>query len=282
MKSHIGLLVLGLLTVTACAARAQEPPLLTVPVPQSQPPAQTPPPAAPVPQEGAPPAQTPVVPPPATPPAEPVQIPPPPPTAEPAPAAPSAPVPLTTAQIRERRNAIFLMEGVFVNAVRLAAANTADRIQSIQPGIGMFTSAPARAHGSYLEGYGVFFHVEIPSVMPSVVSIVETLERERLRQNPAQQTALGGGAPAMMDPDADYVASVQRQLVNAMLDHSKALDLGSHEWLTVEAREAQETPGQISQPSTLILRVRGTDLTEFLTGRLSRDEVRKRVLVRGF
>jgi hypothetical protein len=86
----------------------------------------------------------------------------------------------------------------------------------------------------------------------------------------------------MMGPDADYVASVQRQLVNAMLDHSKALDLGADEWLTVEAREAQETPGQISQPSTLILRVRGADLTEFMARRLTRDEIRKRVLVRGF
>ena len=260
MKSHVGMLIVGLITVTACAARAQEPPPIpTVPVPQS-----------------AAPAQTPVSPPPA----DPVQAPAPPVAVE---GAPSAPAPLTPAQIRERRNAIFLMEGVFVNAVRLAASNTADRIQSIQPGIGMFTSAPARAHGSYLEGYGVFFHVEIPSVMPSVVSIVETLERERLRQNPAQQTSLTGGAPApMMDPDADYVASVQRQLVSAMLDHSKALDLGSNEWLTVEAREAQETPGQISQPSTMILRVRGTDLTEFLAGRLTREEVRKRVQVRGF
>ena len=281
MKSHVGILIVGLITVTACAARAQEvSPVPASPVPQSASPEQSPPVPPPVvpPQTpvGTPP--TPVVTPQTTPPAEPVQTPAPA-AAEPAPA---APVPLTTEQIRERRNAIFLMEGVFVNAVRLAAANTADRIQSIQPGIGMFTSAPARAHGSYLEGYGVFFHVEIPSVMPSVVSIVETLERERLRQNPAQQTSLAGGRAPMMDPDADYVASVQRQLVNAMLDHSKALDLGADEWLTVEAREAQETPGQISQPSTLILRVRGADLTEFMARRLTRDEIRKRVLVRGF
>lgn len=266
MKSHVGFLVVGLITATAGAARAQEPPPVGTPPSQNAPVVQAPPTA-----QTPPPAQPPVV--------EATQIVPAP-TAAPV----AAPRPLSPEEIRARRNAIFLMEGVLVNAVRLAAGNTAEQIQAVQPTPLMFTAAPAKAHGSHLEGYGVFFHVEIPSVMPSVASLFETIERERLRgANPAQQTSLGAGTnAAMLDPDAHYVDSVKRQLVNAMLDHSKALDLSPEEWLTVEAREAQETPGQISQPSTLVLRVRGADLAQFLEGRLSRDEVRKRVQVRGF
>ena len=259
MKSQVGLLVVGLVTVGACAARAQEPPPVPVtPVIQSAPPpAQTPPPVV------EPPAGTAA--------------------ATAAPLAPPA-APLTTEEIRGRRNAIFLMEGVLVNAVRLAAGNTAQQIQAVQPAPLMFTSAPARAHGSYLESYGVFFHVEIPSVMPSVSSLIEAYQRDR-NQSRAQQTSVAGGAvdpTAVINPDAHYVESVKRQLLNAMLDHSTALDLRPDEWLTVEAREAQETPGQISQPSTLVLRVRGSDLADFQSRRLSRDEVLKRVQVRGF
>lgn len=258
MKSQVGMLVLGLIALGACAARAQEPPPVPVtPVPQSAPPpAQVPPPAA------------------DTPPA--------------APAVPPAAAPLTAEQIRGRRNAIFLMEGVLVNAVRLAAGNTAEQIQAVQPAPLIFTSAPARAHGSYLESYGVFFHIEIPSVMPSVSSLVESYQRERVNQSRAQQASVAGGAvekidpTAVINPDAHYVESVKRQLLNAMLDHSTALDLRADEWLTVEAREAQETPGQISQPSTLVLRVRGSDLAEFQAKRLSREEALKRVQVRGF
>ena len=253
MKSQVGLLVVGLVTLGPCAARAQQPPPVPVtPVTQSAPPpAQMPPPVV----------ETPAVTP------------------------PPAPAPLTTEQIRARRNAIFLMEGVLVNAVRLAAGNTAQQIQAVQPAPLMFTSAPARAHGSHLESYGVFFHVEIPSVMPSVSSLIEAYQRERVNQNRAQQASVGGGAvdpDAVINPDAHYVESVKRQLLNAMLDHSTALDLRPDEWLTVEAREAQETPGQISQPSTLILRVRGSDLSDFQSKRLSREEVLKRVQVRGF
>lgn len=266
MKSHVGIFVVGLVTLAACAARAQEPPPVPVtPVPQSAPPPvqSTPPPATERPQAVQ--AASPAV----------------------APGSPPAPVPLTPDQVRERRSAIFLMEGVLVNAVRLAAGRTAEQIQAVQPAPLMFTSAPAKAHGSYLESYGVFFHVEIPSVMPSVSSLVESYQRDRLQANrtPAQQAAMATGgvdAGAIINPDAHYVESVKRQLLNAMLDHSTALDLHADEWLTVEAREAQETPGQISQPSTLVLRVRGSDLADFQARRLTREEALKRVQVRGF
>jgi len=201
-------------------------------------------------------------------------------------AAPEPSAPLTPQELRQRRNAIFLMEGVLVKAVRLAAGETAQEIQSVQPGISMFTSSPAKALGTYLEGYGVFFQVEIPSVMPSVVSLVEALGRDRAARgmrDPAQPTSVSGASvEALMNPDAHYVESVKRQLIDAMVFYSSSMALRPDEWLTVAAREAQEAPGQVDQPSTLILRLRGADLEAYLAGRLSRDEIRRRVQVRGF
>jgi hypothetical protein len=196
---------------------------------------------------------------------------------------------LSAEQVRERRKAILLFEGVLMQAVKVAAQDTVSEIRRIEPGIVMFSSAPVRAHGTYLEGYGVFVQVEIPSVIPSVASLVETLSRDRMRVNtpPAQPTALSGGTTAatvepMMDPDAHYVKSVKDQLVNAMIRHSNAMELRPDEWLTVEARDGSETPSQVTQPSTMNLRIRGSDLADFFAGRITIDEARQRIQVRGF
>jgi hypothetical protein len=203
----------------------------------------------------------------------------------PAPAA----APLTAADIRQRREAIFLLEGVLMKAVNLAAQNTAGEIQRIQPGIAMFSTSPVKAHGTYLEGFGVFFQVEIPSVIPSVASLIETIGRERVRPNtsPAQPTTLAGGsltppADAVLNPDAHYVQSVKDQLVSFMVTHSPSLQLRPEEWLVVSARDGSEAPGQVAQPSTMTLRIKGSDLADFVANRINGDEVRRRVQIRGF
>ena len=232
----------------------------------------TPPPSTPV-SQAAPPQATP---PPAQTPQEPAAT-------APAAPVPAPPAPLTGAELKHRLEAIYLFEGVLMNAVKLAAQTTASEIRRIEPGIVMFSSAPVRAHGTYLEGYGVFFQVEIPSVIPSVASLVEQMAARRPNAAPAQPTALtGGSAEAMIDPDAHYVASVKDQVINAMIRHSNSMDLRADEWLTVSARDGSEVPGQIAQPSTLILRIKGSDLTDFFAGRITIEQARKLVQVRGF
>lgn len=210
----------------------------------------------------------------------------PPPT--PATQAPTAPAAIDTAaapvarllsesDVRRRRNAIYIMEGMLVNSVRLAASQTQTEIEEAQPDlkVTLFAPVPPEAHGSYLEDYGVFFQVLIPSYQPSVVSILGMLP-----PNPAQPAAAARAVP--LNPDAVYVAAVKNVLTDAMLDYSKALELGPTEWLTVAARGADGGPGPASEPSVMILRIKGRDLIEFLSGRLTRDEVRQRVDVRGF
>ena len=69
-----------------------------------------------------------------------------------------------------------------------------------------------------------------------------------------------------------------------MLDYSKPMDLQPEEWLTVAARGSDSAflPGEIYQQTTLLLRVKGSDLADFLANRLTRDEVRQKVEVRQF
>ena len=54
-----------------------------------------------------------------------------------------------------------------------------------------------------------------------------------------------------------------------MLDFSKNLELKPDEWLSVAARgsDGALTPGEILQLTTVVLRVKGSDLADYLAGR---------------
>lgn len=196
--------------------------------------------------------------------------------------------PLSREDVRRRVDAIYLMEGTLTASVTLAARQTANEIQRFQPGLVMFSSAPVKAHGTYVEGFGVIFHVEIPRVIPSVASLVETLNREamnreRQRSNLAQPITMSSPpSEALLNPDAHYVQSVKTELINAMVKHSQSMELRPEETLTVSARDGSEMPGQVAPPSTMTLQVKGKDLAEFAAGRIPLSEIIKRVSVRGF
>jgi hypothetical protein len=267
-------LVLFLTVGVGCGlATAQEPPPNPV-VPPPQP-VVTPPPSQ---------TQPPTDPPQATP-AQPTP-------AQPAPAAPApmGAVKLTEEEARSRREAIFVMEGVFVQHVVLAANATQREIQNFQPGLrlSMFSPVPPSARGNYLEDYGVFFHVQIPTYIPSVVQIIEDMARTQAGRpqptDPAKPASVERVASREfgLDPDAYYVSAVREYLVSAMLEQSKSLNLRPNEWLTVSARGDDGGPSQLSQPSIMQLRVKGSDLLDYLSGRISKADVTKRIEVRGF
>ena len=54
-------------------------------------------------------------------------------------------------------------------------------------------------------------------------------------------------------------------LIDAMLDHSLSMDLGPEEWLTVAARQSDGplSNNQIYDVSTIVLRVKGSDLAAY-------------------
>ena len=73
-------------------------------------------------------------------------------------------------------------------------------------------------------------------------------------------------------------------LMDAMLNHSRGLDLAPGEWLTVGARRddpAQWNVGD-SPARTIQISVKADDLRAFLGGQISREEARKRMDVRVF
>lgn len=78
---------------------------------------------------------------------------------------------------QRRRDQIRMMEGVLTEAVRLGAEQLGREMQASSPNLVMLTGT-ARARGFILDGYGVFFDVEIPALRPSVVWTMRTMERD--------------------------------------------------------------------------------------------------------
>ncbi len=250
------------------------------------------------------------------------------------------PPPLTAQQgrlLKESRYQIGQMERLLEGAVEHGATVMRDQLRTVLPA-DMLLTENARARGFRLEGYGIFFDVEVPSLEGPLPWSFQTLDQSNLGIQSALQTIRsfvdGAGAndadlqqamkrvelqvapmgvsvissgpiaggreapPAGAMPAADsplpksqtqanqaYRATISAALIDAMLEHSRGLGIAPGEWLTVAARGSDDRPRLApADPDgqTVLISVRGSDLTAFLGGQLSRDEALQRVEVRVF
>ena len=257
------------------------------------------------------------------------------------PAAPTPPVAQTApaSAVRptdrnELKHQIYVMEGALSAAVEFGAKQLNRELQSAMPGI-FLLAGQAQARGVYLEGYGIFFDVEVPMLRESMMWSVNQI----LRPNPASvKTAtdqlrsfvaktvsnqterapleaairqletqaapafpLGlqngqqvdpnvtlPGAPeppvpmSPADSNRAYTQAVQKAIIDAMLDYSPPRAIGPDEWLTVAARDNERrdtlAPADpFQEVVTVLMRIKGSDLMEYRSGKIDRDEARKRV-----
>ncbi|HEY8548869.1 MAG TPA: hypothetical protein VIL35_02840 [Vicinamibacterales bacterium] len=86
------------------------------------------------------------------------------------------------------------------------------------------------------------------------------------------------------NPDLAYEVEVREALISAMVEWGGQLPLGVDEWLTVAARDNQDVviPGDAAEVVTIIMRVKGSDLADYRAGRVTLEDVRRRVEVREF
>jgi hypothetical protein len=262
-----------------------------------------------------------------------------------------------------RRDDIRMMESVLTQALQKGAQDLARMLRVNQPN-SAFVTGTGRARGFILEGYGMFFDVDVPGMRQSVVwseqmvQLIQDKERAlqdlaRLRPddplrklaeiqyrqierliaaaqggqvlvpspNPTAPTQLAAPAPNMVtatsvtsesvmvappvadvaakaaaapptmsssavarDPNELYTESVKNALIEAMLKYSAFLKVGDAEWLTVAASDSEgpSVPGQLDDTSRLVIRIKGADLSAFQAGKLTREEVLKKVEVREY
>ena len=229
-------------------------------------------------------------------------------------------------QIKARQR-ISMMEGVLERAVSNGAESLMRQFKTVSPELPMLTGLP-EARGFRLDGYGVFFDVEVPALRLPVTWPLRMLFRDstnrvvddlrplmvdldpRLREQILQvvrrdQSASGvltasaattQGPDAVVatqrqqttidDPEVRYTQEVKSALVDAMIENSLPLSLGAEEWLTVAARDNVPhdplIPGDKADFSTVIFRVKGGDLSAYRAGRITIDDVRKKVEIREY
>ncbi len=104
---------------------------------------------------------------------------------------------------------------------------------------------------------------------------------------PATTTSAADDLPAdplLNNPEEGYRLAVTEALMDAMLDHSRGLELGQGDWLTVGARRS-ESPrlGPGDDPArTVQISMKGSDLQAYLEGSITREDARHRMDVRVF
>jgi hypothetical protein len=233
--------------------------------------------------------------------------------------------PAAAADTSERRDDIRTLEAVLTMAVKNGADKLALQMRASEPG-SLFVTDTGRTRGFDLQGYGVFFDVDVPMMKQSVLYVARQLTQQDTRAqlenyintqppSPARDYAIrelrrmqqqgmrqpGVASPTQIanpgvvtgqvenasaapeaDPNQLYTEAVKTSLIDAMLKYSVGLKLGADEWLTVAARDAggPPGPGQVDEASTIVIRIKGADLTAFHAGKLTREEVLKKVEVK--
>lgn len=260
----------------------------------------------------------------------------------------------------EMRHHIYVMEGALARAVDYGAKKLNKEILDVMPGVFML-AGDAQARGVYLEGYGVFFDVQVPMLRQSMIwslrmmldqddaatqaaitdlrkhlqgitdagtrasleRALKQLEVQAAGSQALPRTASSGGrdpgvSPSLMmpentgvgaakaagaagarpvpnaaaksylqDPNRAYTEAVTRALVDAMLTYSAPLVIAPDQWLTVAARDNEPRDTLAPQDPfeevvTMIYRIKGSDLLAYRSGKIDKEEARKRVVTGQF
>ena len=258
-----------------------------------------------------------------------------------------AQAPLSEADQVKSRQKISMMESVLESAVANGADSLMRAVRVVMPPDALMLTGAPSARGFRLEGYGVFFDVEVPTIRPTMAwTLRQMVDQNGLGaaaavnqlkayiatvQDPRQRATLDGAlrrlelqvgpvgpvpqdasasartvgastvtaqttvAPVaappvdplvIEDPNAAYTREVSTAIVDAMIENSGPLPIAENEWLTVAARDNirpdRLVPGDTSNISSIVFRIKGVDLAAFRAGRMALEEARKHVEIKQF
>jgi len=185
------------------------------------------------------------------------------------------------AQIQARQQ-ISAFEAALENAVRSGAQMLDQRLQASSAANMVMLAGLARARGFRLDDYGVLFDVEFPSMRRSMVWSMQELERASTGK-PRQ----AADTTSSVQPREIYQSEITEALIAAILDFPGAVGVGAGEWLTVAARESvvdrRFVPGDGDDTAiTVLLRMKGSDVSALRNRTLTREDARKRVEVKHY
>jgi len=221
-------------------------------------------------------------------------------------AQPSSEVAAERAGSSQLRYQLRVVERAFEETVEHSARNFASSMEELTPGAARFMGNTG-AHGFRLDGYGLFFDVQIPVLRRSLSWVFRHLNRGHSELGPALQSlrqhmrsfdngdvrdsleealrsieSLVGRPPPPppppppdFDPGEMYAMEIRDALANAMLDYTDSLPLAANEWLTVATTSSgnrADSPTDLPRGLGLMLRVRGNVLIALRQGEITRSE----------
>jgi hypothetical protein len=130
----------------------------------------------------------------------------------------------------------------------------------------------------------------VPSAAMQSANIAGTPPARALPVGSASATLADAAPPAPSDPILNnpaeaYRAEIREALIDAMLQHSRGLNIGPTEWLHVAAKRNDDRTRLApvnTDDATMHIRVRGSDLSAFLGGQITREEAMQRIEVKLF
>ncbi len=120
------------------------------------------------------------------------------------PAAAQEPATAKTMNMSDMRHHIYVMEGALARAVDYGAKSLNREILAVMPGV-FILAGEAQARGVYLDGYGVYFDVQVPMMRQSMMWSLRTMIDQ---DNTAAQVALSDMrkiGQSITDPNARAV-----------------------------------------------------------------------------
>ena len=166
----------------------------------------------------------------------------------------------------ERRHNVRVFGNVLVSAARHGAELMGRRVQQIDPSVVLLSGTAPRAEGFVLDGYGVFFHVEIPKI-DSVVAWALT---NRGRDDAAANAIAGLKAfaqsiadPAQRQMMVTYVSNLERRFMPGGLQR-----MGNG-----AMQQNNMVPGEAGAPASMAVRPRPMDNPDLEYERLVIDQL---------
>jgi hypothetical protein len=166
------------------------------------------------------------------------------PAAQPAPAAPR-PKPMSTSDIRHH---IYVMEGALARAVDYGAKMLNREILAVMPGVFML-EGEAQARGLFLEGYGIFFDVSVPSMRESMVWSLRMMLDQGERETQANLAELRRSLQGVTDPNTR--ATIQKLIAQFERQQGAAMPRGGPEVVGTAVLPDQSAPPAAGAPAAL-------------------------------
>jgi hypothetical protein len=158
----------------------------------------------------------------------------------------------------------------------------ASALESMRRALGLMPDGAAR-----LQAEGALKRLEVQvGPMPALADPANAAARNMIRT--ADATPVPDlppvDLPVLRDPNSAYRTAIKDALIDAMLEHSRGMNISPDEWLTVAAHRGESPlgPNEIINSSTLVLRIKGSDLAIYDADRTRKAEIRERVEAREF